>query len=750
MDVLNQRLRRTASCTTGWRSASPSQHRSSSSSPLCSSSILSQENPTFANSICAHFLHLYKEKELSDVTLCVHDRQFFCHRLILAAHSTYFHAMFCSDFKEKTEFIIPIKSVSPSAMEIILSYMYTGKVEVALPDLGDLFSAANLLQVMFVLEAAENLILQTMNIHNCVEIFRLGRQYHRTNLINFATEFMDRNLTYVTTTEDFVNLPLEDLQFFIVNPHNDKATIYDLCNAMLKWCREDTGSRVPHLFQLLSLFPLHGVTEDELLRLSKDRLISSTPECLQLIRQYQAIDGIVFDCESPDPHDQCGLASMLYQPGIDFDGPTKKVGSTSATMGGIRNPVYGNTGLPSEQFVFMLISERDQNPLLIDPINGHLSTLSCQGRLDQRRIFPDLQRVWSVTKDCLYLLTRSRIYEAHGGSQSEMQNFEAPTPPSSPPTASSTSPVPSPSIFYLWRPVTRFSRAWTEVERVVAVGKYILVVGVFGDHGRFMSIERYSLSDGVWTTVPMPPSQEAASQLCTTYVACSGVFFAISVSKTCAYSPSLNTWRDLEAPLTISCAIPESAAVKGKIYVMDRYFGLGTAREIVCFDPSTKQWSSVFSFQSADIFNGIHLPGFNVEDMTANVFSLWHLFNHNESLWLSFSVKGYDSRNGCLLLARLDMGHPAKDPSTITSVKKLTYTAARPFTTSHHNLRSVLEMAVNTNIPLTSASHSLPSLVVEKVFSNDAFWGPRLRQSVYNCSSVLMDPLALESMRIQT
>lgn len=148
MDKLNQRLRRTASCTTGWRSASPGRPRpsSASSSPL-NSSLLSHEDPTFANTICAHFLHLYKVKELFDVTVIVQDTQFCCHRLILAAHSTYFHSMFCSDFKEKKECVISIQNVTPAAMTTILSYMYTGKVDVSLSDLGDLFSAANLFQV---------------------------------------------------------------------------------------------------------------------------------------------------------------------------------------------------------------------------------------------------------------------------------------------------------------------------------------------------------------------------------------------------------------------------------------------------------------------------------------------------------------------------------------------------------------------------------------------------------------------------
>ena len=63
---------------------------------------------------------------------------------------------------------------------------------------------------------------------------------------------MDRNLTYVTTTEDFVGLPLEDLRSFIAANHDEESTkVYDLCNAVLKWCREDTAKRIQNLFHLL-------------------------------------------------------------------------------------------------------------------------------------------------------------------------------------------------------------------------------------------------------------------------------------------------------------------------------------------------------------------------------------------------------------------------------------------------------------------------------------------------------------------
>lgn len=70
---------------------------------------------------------LREENALTDVILCVDVQEFSCHRVVLAAASNYFRAMFCNDLKEKYEKRIIIKGVDAETMHTLLVYTYTSK-----------------------------------------------------------------------------------------------------------------------------------------------------------------------------------------------------------------------------------------------------------------------------------------------------------------------------------------------------------------------------------------------------------------------------------------------------------------------------------------------------------------------------------------------------------------------------------------------------------------------------------------------
>ena len=70
-----------------------------------------------------------RRKELSDVTLVVDEREITAHRVILAACSPYFRAMFLSGFSEASEQKIHLKEVDADALQLIVDYFYTTELE---------------------------------------------------------------------------------------------------------------------------------------------------------------------------------------------------------------------------------------------------------------------------------------------------------------------------------------------------------------------------------------------------------------------------------------------------------------------------------------------------------------------------------------------------------------------------------------------------------------------------------------------
>ncbi|ELK00747.1 Kelch-like protein 6 [Pteropus alecto] len=88
------------------------------------------------------------ENSLTDVILCVDIQEFSCHRVVLAAASNYFRAMFCNDLKEKYEKRIIIKGVDAETMHTLLDYTYTSKALITKQNVQRVLEAANLFQII--------------------------------------------------------------------------------------------------------------------------------------------------------------------------------------------------------------------------------------------------------------------------------------------------------------------------------------------------------------------------------------------------------------------------------------------------------------------------------------------------------------------------------------------------------------------------------------------------------------------------
>jgi kelch-like protein 2/3 len=72
---------------------------------------------------------LFRDKMLCDVVLVAEGVEINAHKLVLAASSPYFCAMF-KDFEERTQDRIVIGGVDPDALRCLVDYIYTSEVQV--------------------------------------------------------------------------------------------------------------------------------------------------------------------------------------------------------------------------------------------------------------------------------------------------------------------------------------------------------------------------------------------------------------------------------------------------------------------------------------------------------------------------------------------------------------------------------------------------------------------------------------------
>jgi len=92
------------------------------------------------------------------------------HRAIVAAGSPVFHAMLYGNMKESNEKEIPLPSVDSETFKALLSFMYTGKIEMDSENCFSILEAAHYFNVAALGNKCTDFIATSLNTENCFAI----------------------------------------------------------------------------------------------------------------------------------------------------------------------------------------------------------------------------------------------------------------------------------------------------------------------------------------------------------------------------------------------------------------------------------------------------------------------------------------------------------------------------------------------------------------------------------------------------
>ena len=90
---------------------------------------------------------LWRNGQLCDVELLAGEAVIRAHRVVLAASSLYFRAMFTSQMAESGQRTVEIQGVESSALQALVSFAYSSKLSVNTENAQGLLVASNFLQM---------------------------------------------------------------------------------------------------------------------------------------------------------------------------------------------------------------------------------------------------------------------------------------------------------------------------------------------------------------------------------------------------------------------------------------------------------------------------------------------------------------------------------------------------------------------------------------------------------------------------
>ncbi|UYV61558.1 hypothetical protein LAZ67_1005291 [Cordylochernes scorpioides] len=129
-----------------------------------------------------HTVQLWIKSHMTDIVVRVKDRCFLAHKAVLTCYCPFFQKNLLApgrlEVQDNDGWVVQVElqNVSGSAFEILLSYMYTGRLQLTCNNLGDVFRASRLLQMKDITHICAQVWQAMRGLEEENNIFKTGGQ----------------------------------------------------------------------------------------------------------------------------------------------------------------------------------------------------------------------------------------------------------------------------------------------------------------------------------------------------------------------------------------------------------------------------------------------------------------------------------------------------------------------------------------------------------------------------------------------
>ena len=145
----------------------------------------------------------FKNKDMSDVILNVDDVAYHAHKLILSARSPVFAAMFKHEMMENRNHVVDIPEIKSNVFEIVLQYIYTGKVDGVQQLADEILSVADQYQLDLLKTACEHVMIGQLSTRNASKFLVLADLHSAEKLRKKTMRFINDNAKNLISRTDW-------------------------------------------------------------------------------------------------------------------------------------------------------------------------------------------------------------------------------------------------------------------------------------------------------------------------------------------------------------------------------------------------------------------------------------------------------------------------------------------------------------------------------------------------------------------
>ena len=522
-----------------------------------------RERPEATNQVLEYADNSRKAGVHTDVCLIAGTKHLRAHRLILSCYSVYFRTMFQTEMTEKYADVVKIEGVNATSLDMLIDFIYTGKICINHQNVFDLLAASDYLQINETKQFCFDFMFNLISVETCFSVLKMADLYQNSDLLNKTFQFISSHFEEISTKTNFKCQSKENILSLLsqLNPTCvDERSVYD---AMIEWVKHNENCRgdFAELFQRLDLSKLSSSFLAEIV--STETLIIENHLCSNLVMTTFA---------------------MKFKERA-FNNPSKilSLGGTETTNKVF--VVYNN-----DQAVYPLLPQAlfGQCSVKVDNFDycigggGRFSPANkvWKLKLDEANVKWKEVTSMEVRRSNLgALLYKNGIVVAGGWSSDAGKSFEFYNP-----SLNRWSALPS----------INKSRCY---HALVTCNDRLFCLGGCADDRFLSSAEMLSDLNGAWQHVQsmqMPRGEFAA-------VSCMNIVYAIggrniqnvSMNSVEKYDPKSNEWM-LIKEMNIKRRGHAACVMQNKIYVIGGIkTNNGFVSEIECYDPLSNSWSIV-------------------------------------------------------------------------------------------------------------------------------------------------------------
>ncbi len=251
---------------------------------------------------------LRRNEELCDVDLVVDQQCFRAHRVVLAASSMYFRAMFCRQMAESGQRRVVIQGVDANALASLIKFAYTCSLEINEENAQSLLAASNFLQMLRAREACCKFLQERLDCSNSLDVADFAEFQSCQELLEAALAFARRNFTEISKNDRFCQISYARMKHFLNSndlhlPEGEEAVFL----ALTQWTKANPSERQTHFSELLNLVKLPLVGQEFFaVEVAANPLVSQNELCMRLIREAARA---LYNNSYPD-----GMSHLCRQP----------------------------------------------------------------------------------------------------------------------------------------------------------------------------------------------------------------------------------------------------------------------------------------------------------------------------------------------------------------------------------------------------------------------------------------------------